>query len=82
MLLESQYRQWLAENPGHYLTYDEWFSKWGEINNLPIVSDDFQIGPNGAYERVGNDLDLDYQDNFQTSLASPSITVGRPFIIA
>jgi len=68
MLLESQYRQWLAENPGHYLTYDEWFSKWGEINNLPIVSDDFQIGPNGAYERVGNDLDLDYQDLLQDIL--------------
>ena len=55
MLLESQYRQWLTENPGHYLTYDEWFSKWGEINNLPInfepfVSDDFQIGPDGAFE--------------------------------
>jgi len=76
MLLESQYRQWLAENPGHYLTYDEWFSKWGEINNLPIdaepyipfISDDFQIGPNGAYERVGNDLDIAYQDLLQDIL--------------
>jgi len=76
MLLESQYKQWLAENPGHYLTYDEWFSKWGEINNLPIdaelyipfISDDFQIGPNGAYERVGNDLDIAYQDLLQDIL--------------
>ena len=60
MLLESQYKQWLTENPGQYLTYEEWFSKWGEINNLPIdaelyipfISDDFQIGPNGAYEHT------------------------------
>ena len=27
-----------------------------------MISDDFQIGPNGAYEHVGNDLDLQYQD--------------------
>ena len=26
-----------------------------------MISDDFQIGPNGAYEHVGNQLDLDYQ---------------------
>ena len=55
MLLESQYKQWLTENPDQQLTYDEWFKKWGEINNLPIffmpyVSDDFQIGPDGAFE--------------------------------
>ncbi len=55
MLLESQYKQWLTENPDHYLTYDEWFKQWGKINNLPIdfepyVSDDFQIGPDGAFE--------------------------------
>ena len=31
----------------------------------PIVSDDFQIGPNGAYEHVGNELDLQYQDLLQ-----------------
>ena len=55
MLLESQYNQWLLENPDQPLTYDEWFKQWGKINNLPIdfepfVSDDFQIGPNGAFE--------------------------------
>jgi hypothetical protein len=55
MMLESQYKQWLLENPDHYLTYDEWFKKWGEINGLPInfepvISDDFQIGPDGAFE--------------------------------
>lgn len=61
MLLESQYKQWLTENPGQYLTYEDWFKQWGDINNLPIdfwepyvpfVSDDFQIGPNGAYEHT------------------------------
>ncbi len=33
-----------------------------------MISDDFQIGPNGAYEHVGNDLDLDYQDLLQDIL--------------
>ena len=33
-----------------------------------MISDDFQIGPNGAYERVGNQLDLDYQDLLQDIL--------------
>ena len=33
-----------------------------------MISDDFQIGPNGAYERIGNDLDLDYQDLLQDIL--------------
>lgn len=55
MLLESQYKQWLTENPDQQLTYDEWFKQWGKINNLPIdfepfISDDFQIGPDGAFE--------------------------------
>ena len=61
MLLESQYRQYLSENPGHYLTYDEWFSKWGEINGLPIVSDNFQIWPDGAYEATNEVLTIQYQ---------------------
>jgi thymidylate synthase len=30
-----------------------------------MISDDFQIGPNGAYEHVGNELDLQYQDLLQ-----------------
>ena len=33
-----------------------------------MISDDFQIGPNGAYERVGNDLDIAYQDLLQDIL--------------
>jgi thymidylate synthase len=63
--LQTQYQQWLQENPDQQLTYEQWFSKWGEINSLPIVSDDFQIGPNGAYEHVGNQLDIQYQDLLQ-----------------
>jgi thymidylate synthase len=30
-----------------------------------MMSDDFQIGPNGAYEHVGNELDMQYQDLLQ-----------------
>lgn len=48
--LQTQYKQWLQENPNQQLTYEQWFSKWSEINSLPIVSDDFQIGPDGAFE--------------------------------
>jgi hypothetical protein len=45
--LETQYKNYIQENPTSTLTYDEWLDKrlW-EI----YVSDDFQIGPDGAYE--------------------------------
>ena len=33
-----------------------------------MISDDFQIGPNGAYEHVCNNLDLQYQDLLQNIL--------------
>ena len=33
-----------------------------------MISDNFQIGPNGAYEHVGNQLDLDYQNLLQDIL--------------
>jgi thymidylate synthase len=33
-----------------------------------MISDDFQIGPNGAYEHVGNKLDKQYQTLLQTIL--------------
>jgi thymidylate synthase len=35
-----------------------------------MISDDFQIGPNGAYEHVGNDLDIAYQDLLQDILGN------------
>jgi len=53
--LQTQYKNYLKENPDSTLTFVEWFKKWGEINNLPAnfepyISDDFQIGPDGAFE--------------------------------
>lgn len=57
--LESQYKLFLEQNPDKaHWSYIMWL-KWhgdnfrlaesiGEID--PVVSDDFQIGPNGAYE--------------------------------
>jgi hypothetical protein len=51
--LETQYQNYLKENPTSPLTYDEWMDKklW-EI----YVSDDFQIGPDGAFEYTDEDL--------------------------
>jgi hypothetical protein len=56
--LETQYRLFIERNPdSSHWTYDEWLSwhsKWlaesihRDID--PIVSDNFQIGPDGAYE--------------------------------
>ena len=44
--LESQYKNYLLENPTSTLTYDEWLDQlWS-----PIISDNFQIGPDGAFE--------------------------------
>ena len=58
--LETQYKNFLKENPTSKLTYDEWmdqkFSVMPEIiENIkpripPYVSDNFQIGPDGAFE--------------------------------
>ena len=68
--LETQYKNYLKENPESAFTFEEWLEKFNEINNLPsdisdwdvtlmdglhnepYVSDDFQIGPDGAYEDV------------------------------
>ena len=59
--LESQYKMFLEQNPDkYYWSYTEWL-KWhsakfklaesvGDVD--PIVSDDFQIGPDGAYEHT------------------------------
>jgi hypothetical protein len=46
--LETQYQNYLAENPTSTLTYDEWMDK--AFPEPPYVSDDFQIGPDGAFE--------------------------------
>jgi hypothetical protein len=57
MTLESQYKLFIESNPENaHWTYQEWL-KWHSnklaesIKNIePRVSDDFQIGPDGAYE--------------------------------
>ena len=51
MTLKEQYEQWLVKNPNHTTTYDEWLKKWEETKLL-FISDDFQIGPDGAYEHT------------------------------
>ena len=67
--LQTQYKKYLEENPDKPLSYVEWFSKWIELNGLPIefdllVSDDFQIGPDGAFEYEDQELeDLDDWDS-------------------
>lgn len=57
--LESQYKMFLEQNPDkYYWSYTEWFRWHGaklakSLSNIdPVVSDDFQIGPNGAYEHI------------------------------
>jgi len=54
--LQTQYKNYIQENPTSTLTYDEWLDKklW-EI----YVSDDFQIGPDGAFEHDDDISDWD-----------------------
>lgn len=70
--LQTQYKKYLEENPDKPLSYEEWFSKWGELNGLPIesdllVSNDFQIGPDGAFEY--EEEDIDDLDDWDSTLA-------------
>jgi len=50
--LETQYSNFITENPQSKWTFEEWkqnkFNTIGE--KIPYVSNDFQIGPDGAYE--------------------------------
>jgi hypothetical protein len=57
--LESQYKMFLEQNPDkYYWSYTEWLRWHGDklrdsVNRIdPTVSDDFQIGPDGAYEHT------------------------------
>ena len=70
--LETQYKTFIETNPTEsHWTYMEWL-KWhsnqiGEaIRNIdPKVSDDFQIGPDGAYEATEEwELYQQYRDEF------------------
>lgn len=51
--LKKQYLDWLKENDPIFITYDVWLRDvlGKQLEHfIPIVSDDFQIGPDGAYE--------------------------------
>ena len=72
--LETQYQNYLKENPTPTLTYDEWISMRFStpsdvIHSLqpmtpPYVSDDFQIGPDGAFEDL-SDWDVTLMDGLE-----------------
>ena len=48
-LLETQYQNYLKENPDSKLNFEEWqWQVWRKTP--PYVSDNFQIGPDGAFE--------------------------------
>jgi hypothetical protein len=47
-LLETQYQNYLKENPDSQLTYEQWIEL--KFKTPPYVSDNFQIGPDGAFE--------------------------------
>lgn len=93
--LETQYRNYLKENPESLFTFEEWsdwkfsnmelppphnglrpideyaeeLSDWDVtlmdgLENEPYISDDFQIGPDGAYEH--SDRELDFQETLKS----------------
>lgn len=61
--LETQYQNYLKENPTSTVTYDEWMDK--KLWDI-YVSDDFQIGPDGAFERTDDeDWDVTLMDGLE-----------------
>jgi len=58
--LQTQYQNYLKKNP--HIGYDEWLDELSKRfltiiqHDEPKVSDDFQIGPNGAYEHSDRDI--------------------------
>ena len=72
MTLESQYKLFIESNPENsHWTYHEWL-KWHSdklaesIKNInPVVSDDFQIGPDGAYEHIEYSIPI-YENGIKT----------------
>jgi len=95
--LETQYKNYIKENPESAFTFEEWsdwkfsnmelppphnglrpieeyaeeLSDWdvalmdGLENEPPYVSDDFQIGPNGAYEHIEYSIPI-YENGIKT----------------
>ena len=84
MTLQTQYKEYLKNNPDSKLTYEEWldelsvslaeaakeeFNDWDVtlmdgLENEPYISDNFQIGPRGAYEH--SDRELDFQETLKS----------------
>ncbi len=77
MTLETQYRLYIENNPKNaHWTYEEWL-KWHSDNLAkaiesikeiyPKVSDDFQIGPDGAFEYDEPDQIIEIEEDFEWS---------------
>ena len=77
--LQTQYQKYLKNNP--HCSYDEWLDilsdKFLTIirHDEPIVSDDFQIGPNGAYEHTDIYL-INREINFKDTINSLITRLG------
>ena len=60
--LQTQYQNYLKKNP--HISYDEWLDDLSKRfltiikHDEPKVSNDFQIGPNGAYEHSDRDIEF------------------------
>lgn len=53
--LLEQYLNYIKQFPNSELTYEEWLDEIWE----PVISDNFQIGPGGAYEHESEDPSQD-----------------------
>lgn len=58
--LQTHYQNYLKENPHSTLTYEEWLDQVWE----PTVSDNFQIGPDGAFEH--SDREINFKDTINS----------------
>ena len=73
--LQTKYQNYLKENPESTFNFEEW-SHW-KFSNIelppphvlqkepPYISDDFQIGPDGAYEHIQYSIPI-YEDGIKT----------------
>lgn len=61
MTIQSLYEKYLKDNPNTYCTQEQWleFMTKQSKNIDPVVSDDFQIGPDGAFEYQDDEITWD-----------------------
>lgn len=77
--LQTQYQKYLKKNP--HISYDEWLDMLSDKfltiirHDEPRVSDDFQIGPNGAYEHTDIYL-INREINFKDTINSLITKLG------